>query len=594
MNIRILLALALMFFAIGCFRHVAKEHRAQEGLSVLDLLENHLFNGLLLQNDDNSFIFGKLSERMKDANIPGISYAVIRNDQVYARAHGLANLKTTQQVNENILFNAGSVSKTATGLLMARLHELHKIDLDKSINDYFKKYDIDFRLKLGIKIAAVDLVSNAHGISQKKADELFSTLKKFGVISEDNYLSVGHQDKAYVPKELLPYYDLLIEKNQELRKKHVNNIEVNRSLRQILSHSAGISVHGLPGYPLKEAPSKFDLLSGNKISKIPAIEVIYLPYRGEIKSLKAKTKFHYSGGGYVLVEILLEKIFNKSFEAIAKEYLFDALGMGKSTFEQTGTDSVVINGQTFHKASAYDELGKSTGYGKYVFPAKSMAAMWSTPSDIARMAIALNQSLNGQAGSYLSYKMAKQMLVGAKELDKKKGRVGLGVFSNHEKFGHSGSNPGFLTRYVLNFDGSGIVYMINSDNGRAIGEELENANDFLLGKLRKLSRYRIETNHTGFGVLTGNYFKSDFQLTIELRGSRLFAALFHKNAKGPVMGGFFQIYPIVGNKFAANTGWPFPIYLKFTDSKVVVEHKDWPAIEGVYQKNLRLGVWMYP
>lgn len=584
MKIRILLALTLVFFATSCFRHVAKEHKAEKGPADLDQIENHLFNGLLLQNDDESFVFGKLIERMKDTNIQGTSYAVIRDNQIYARAHGLANLNTKRNVSEDTLFNAGSVSKTATGLLMARLHELGKIDLDKSINEYFKEYNIDFRLKMGTKIAAVDLVSNAHGISQKKADELFSALKKFGAVSEDNYLSVGHQDKEQVPEELLPYYDVLIEKNKELRKKYASNIEVNRSLRQILSHSAGISVHGLPGYPLKGAPSKPDLLWGDTISKIPAIEVIYLPYKGELTNLKAKTKYHYSGGGYVLVEILLEKMFGKSFEAIAKEYLFDALRMSKSTFEQTGIDSVVIDGVTYHKASGYDEFAKSTGYGTYVFPAKSMAAMWSTPSDIAKMAIAINQSLSGQAGSYLSPKMAKQMLAGAGETTDGKDRVGLGVFSDHEKFGHSGFNPGFVTRYDLNFDGSGIVRMINNNNGWAIAEELEKANNFLLGKLKKPSRYRIEANRTSFGALTGNYHKSDFQLSIELRGPRLFAAIFHKKDKGPLMGGFFPIYPIVGNKFAANTGLPFPIYFKFADSQVVIEHKEWPDMEGIYQK----------
>lgn len=580
---KILLSMALLLLTSSCFRHVTKLPKSGVSES-MDQIESNLFNGLLLEKNDGSFIFGKLAERMKEAQVPGISYAVIQDNQVYAaRTHGLAHIKPVQSLNQDTLLNAGSISKTATGLLCARLHELGKLDLDKSINDYLKEYDIDFRLSLGIKITENDLISTTNNINKEKAAELFKELKKYQVITDDNYLSVGHTPKEQVPSELLPYYDFLISKNNELRKRATKKIEINRALRQILSHSAGISVGGLPGYFVNEAPTKFELLTGTEKGRIPAIEVVYDPYEGEVSSINAKTKYHYAGGGYILIEILLEKMFNQTFEELTANYVFRELGMAKSTFEQTGTSGVVINGINFSKAEGYDEQGKSTNYGTKVFPAKSMAGLWTTPSDIAKMAIALNDSLRGVPGAYLSQKMAQQVLLGAGQ---KAGdnQAGLGVFSNDHEFSHSGFNPGFGSHYVINRDGSGCVGMLNGSNSFGLGQELLNALYFKLGKAKNLTKYRIDSTAQDLTKLVGNYLGKEFKLSIELKGNQLRATLFQKERDKPLEGSSFPIYAIVGGKFAANTVLPFPIYFKFSEGEVVVEHKEWPDMEGSYHK----------
>jgi CubicO group peptidase (beta-lactamase class C family) len=578
---KILLSMALLLLTASCFRHVTKLPKSSVSDN-LDQIESQLFNGLLLEKSDGNFMFAKLTERMKEARVPGVAYAVIQDNQVYAaRTHGLARSKPAAGLNENILFNAGSVSKTATGLLCARLHELGKIDLDKSINEYFKKYNIDFRLNAGIKITEKDLIDTKNKISKEKAAELFQTLKNYQVITEDNYFSLGHPPKEQVPSELLAYHDFFINKNNELRKK--STIEVDRSLRQILSHSAGISVSGLPGYFIKEAPTKFELLMGTKKGLIPVIEVVYDPYEGEIASINAKTKSHYAGGGYILIEILLEKMFGQTFEAITDTYLFRELGMTKSTFEQTATNHVAINGINYSKAEGYDEQGQPTNYGTKVFPAKSMAGLWTTPSDIAKMAIALNNSLRGVKGAYLSQKMAAEVLLGAGQKAGNQG-AGLGVFSTDEEFSHGGFNPGFGTHYVINRDGSGFVRMLNGSNSFGLGQELYNAFQFMLGKAKNLTKYHIDQNAQDLTKLTGNYQGREFKLSIELKDKQLFATLFQKGRSEPFEGSSFAIYPIIGGKFAANTVLPFPIYFKFSEGTVVVEHKEWPDMEGSYQK----------
>lgn len=575
------IAFVLLLLAMNCTRNVVKDNAMRS--AEVDQIESHLFNGLLLMKANGNLVFSNLAERMQASHVAGVSYALIKDNKTYAtRALGKSH-KPSVDLTSDILMSAASISKTATGLLFARLHELKKIDLDKSINDYFKEYKIDFRLRAGIKISEQDLISAKYGVSKKKAKEVFKTLKKYQTITEDNYLSFGHPPKEHMPLELLPYYDLLIDTNTALRKRATPSIEVERSLRQILSHSAGISVGGLSAYYIDEAPRKIELLRGIEKGRLPVIEVVHLPYEGELESITAKTKFNYSGGGYILIEILLEEMFKQSFEEIAERYVFSPLGMRKTTFEQTSTDNVMVNGIRYRKAQGYDEKGESTDYGIKIFPAKSMAGMWTTASDCALMAIALNNSLNGVPGSFLSQKMAREVIAGMGE--KAGDRVaGLGVFFNENGISHPGFNPGFISYFVLNRDGHGFVRMINSDNGFGIGEELLHATNFVRGD--KFTTAHIEAQPRDLAGLQGIYVKDNFSIDIKLINNQLVGTLNQKGRTTPIQGSSFPLVPILGGRFATNTVLPFPTYFKFSQGQLHVEHKNWIDIDGIYRKSL--------
>lgn len=549
-----------------------------------DQLETHLFNGLLLKAPDGSHIFAKLTARMKETKTPGISYAIVKdNNVVSARALGESQTAPSEQLSNNTLFSAASISKTATGLLCARLHELGKIDLDRSINDYFKEYNIDFRLRQGVKISEEDLVAKNHGITEEQATELYRVLRNYQVITEDGYFSIGHASSEQMPKNLIPFYDFLLSKNAELRKQQSDRKEVARTLRQILAHSAGISVAGLPGYSVDNAPTHMELLAGSKKSLVPPIEVIYDAYEGDSLSQSAKTNYHYSGGGYILVEVLLERIFNQKFEDIVATYLFRDLGMTESTFVQTGNNIVKINGEEFTKAQGYDEDGDPTHYNTRIFPAKSMAGLWSTPSDIAKMTTALNNSLNGSEGAYLSQKMAEQVLEGAGQKTNNE-RVGLGVFSSEKQFAHSGYNPGFESYYFLNRDGSGGVWMLN---GKGLTNEVRHAVNFILGKTEGITTEQVDATSKNIDDIVGDYEGREFKLVVETKDGQFFATLFQRGLDEPFQGSSFPIYPIKGGKFAANSGLPFPIYFTFTPEDVNVEHKEMFLLEGYYRKSIQ-------
>ena len=75
------------------------------------------------------------------------------------------------------------------------------------------------------------------------------------------------------------------------------------TLRRLLTHTAGLNVGGFGGYlQEEEMPSTIDVLLGRGNS--PKLEVVEEP----------GTRWNYSGGGYVLVQKIIEDVTCLSFE----------------------------------------------------------------------------------------------------------------------------------------------------------------------------------------------------------------------------------------------------------------------------------------
>src|SRR6266478_377613 len=97
------------------------------------------------------------------------------------------------------------------------------------------------------------------------------------------------------------------------------------TLRRLLSHSAGISVHGFPGYAAdKLVPSLIDVLNGTPPANTAPIIVEYAP----------GTRFQYSGGGYTIVQQLLMAVTGKPFPDLVQDMVLKPFGMTNSSFVQ--------------------------------------------------------------------------------------------------------------------------------------------------------------------------------------------------------------------------------------------------------------------
>lgn len=231
------------------------------------------------------------------------------------------------------------------------------------------------------------------------------------------------------------------------------------TLRRMLSHTAGLTVHGFRGYAEGEAvPSVVQVLDGEKPSNSPAIRVDVKP--GSVE--------RYSGGGYVVMHQMVRDVTGDSFEALLQSAVFKPLGMMRSTFEQPLPAAWSTNAARAHRGNGTLLPGKW-----HTYPELAPDGLWTTPTDLARFAIELQQSLRGESNKVISAAMTKQMLT------RQLRSMGLGIAVAGAdatlRFGHGGSNAGFKCNLVAYASGRGCVIMTNADNGAALITEIERA-----------------------------------------------------------------------------------------------------------------------
>ena len=234
------------------------------------------------------------------------------------------------------------------------------------------------------------------------------------------------------------------------------------TIRQLVSHTAGVTVHGFPGYAYDEPlPSLLDILDGVYPANTPAIRVDTLP----------GLQYRYSGGGYCILRQLLSDVTGKPFPALMRELVLDPLGMHESTYEQP----LPIE-RTHNAASAHRTAGKPIPGKWHTYPEMAPDGLWSTPSDLARFCIGLQLAKAGKANALLSPAMMQQMFT--PQVPKRGEEViGLGVFLHGEdetaRFGHTGGNEGISCELIASQNsGQGAIVMTNSDEGRDIIQDL--------------------------------------------------------------------------------------------------------------------------
>jgi CubicO group peptidase (beta-lactamase class C family) len=229
------------------------------------------------------------------------------------------------------------------------------------------------------------------------------------------------------------------------------------TLRELLTHTAGMTIHGFPGYAADAPlPTLVQVLNGEKPANTGAILVDTQP----------GTDWRYSGGGFVVTQLLLQDVTGQPFPKLMHDLVLGPMGMTRSTYEQPLPQS-----RMSEAATPYRSNGQPTPGGPHVYPEMAPAGLWTTPSDLARYAMELQRSLAGKSNAVISSAMAREMLKPGMN------HWGLGIetggSSEHPYFTHSGANDGFQCDLVAYDNGDGAVIMTDSDNGgQLIGEVL--------------------------------------------------------------------------------------------------------------------------
>ena len=229
------------------------------------------------------------------------------------------------------------------------------------------------------------------------------------------------------------------------------------TLRELLTHTGGTTVHGFPGYATDApVPTLVQVLNGEKPANTPAIRSEAAP----------GSKWNYYGGGYTIVQQAMIDVSGEPFPKLLHDTVLAPIGMTHSTYEQPLPKEF----QAF-AATPYHGDAKPVAGGAHTYPELAAAGLWTTPSDIARYAIEVANSLDGKANHVLSANMTSQMLTAGM------GFWGLGLeiggAASNPYFSHGGVNEGFVSIFVAyEKSGEGAVVMTNADTGGTLSDEI--------------------------------------------------------------------------------------------------------------------------
>ena len=229
------------------------------------------------------------------------------------------------------------------------------------------------------------------------------------------------------------------------------------TLRQIMSHGAGLTVHGFPGYAAgKPVPTVQQVLDGAPPANTAAVRV----------DKKPGASWRYSGGGYTVMQLAMTEVAGKDFVTLTDELALKPMGMARSTYLNPVPAANLANAATAHTREGVAVPGHS-----HTYPEMAAASLWSTPSDLARMGLAVVDAARGTSGAILVPDMTKQMLT------KQMGTYGLGFSlaepGDGQVFSHSGVDEGFEAAFFTYTDGhGGAAIMTNGQGGSALAREI--------------------------------------------------------------------------------------------------------------------------
>lgn len=219
--------------------------------------------------------------------------------------------------------------------------------------------------------------------------------------------------------------------------------ELPVTVRHLLCHAGALTVQGVPGYDRGQPlPSLAEILDGLPPANTPPVRRDGVPGRAH----------QYSGGGYVLLQQLLEDVTGRSFADLAAELVLGPAGMTAATYAQPDPSA----------ATPVQVRGQPVAWR--VHPEYATAGLWCTPADLVRLAQAIQAAVAGDAGALLPKQLATEMVT------PQIGGWGLGLMLSgqgmHRRFGHGGENYGYQCTLIGTvFDKKAVAVMTSSDLG---------------------------------------------------------------------------------------------------------------------------------
>ena len=220
--------------------------------------------------------------------------------------------------------------------------------------------------------------------------------------------------------------------------------------RRLLSHTAGLSTEGYAGLPPGDPlPGLEESLAGASGSE--PMHLVQAPGTGH----------RYSGGGYTVLQLIVEELTGRSFADHVADTVFVPLGMADSIYDQASADGV----------RPHDANGDTVATRH--FTELAAAGLWSTAPDLARFLAA--GILRPDPAEGLEPGRISTLVTPADATD---GAYALGFFvvgpdDGPPVVGHAGSNAGWRAKILaIPHHDAAIVILTNGDGGEAVHVEL--------------------------------------------------------------------------------------------------------------------------
>lgn len=281
------------------------------------------------------------------------------------------------------------------------------------------------------------------------------------------------------------------------------------TLKRLLGHVAGTTVHGFPGYAQGEPlPTMVNILNGEAPANTPPIVVDQIP----------GSDWRYSGGGFCVASQVILDVKGGTIPQHMHDLVLGPLGMSRSTYEQPLPARMAHNA-----ASGYVPDGSMTVGRWHIYPEISPDGLWTTATDLARFVIDVQRTMASDSGKVLKRPTAQQMV---ESFVDPHGGVGFSLIDLHGEryFEHGGWNEGFCGEIIGHVEsGKGVVILINANQPEFMHEVVRSVMRAYDWPGVQAPHKQVPMDPAAMQALTGRYKGgSDNTVNIVVRDGKLF------------------------------------------------------------------------
>ena len=352
---------------------------------------------------------------------------------------------------------------------------------------------------LGVPSASIAILDNGH---------IYSSVITNGNENSDTVYQACSISKAItalavaklVDEGRISYETKIVEHLSESTMQCLVDAETKHLLQHVtvgmlLSHTSGFSQGGFPGYA-GEPPSVEDTLAGRPPSNTLRVRIVNIP----------GLQWSYSGGGFTVLQLVLEDVTKTPFNQLMQELILRPLGMTRSWYGTKPSEE-----RNYAKAYITGSVQFPGGLEYHNLAELAAAGLWTTPTDLLRATNAVQEALCTNSG-FIKQETAEKMLTQVSPGPPEDG-MGLGWFINDDFFAHGGTNnPGYNT-YVLGARVGrnnekdarvGLAIMTNSSLGHEVAiKQITSAIFYLKGwqRCKSLPSLVANDDHVPYAML---------------------------------------------------------------------------------------------